>query len=160
MLASSLPFINNMLKLSEATEISRPKLYEYLSHLQEARLINLVRPKGQGYALLRRPEKIYLENTNLVHAITEELNTGTVRELFFVNQLKNAFSSQAAFLDSAIEVSKEGDFTVAGKYTFEVGGKGKSYKQIKDLSDSYIAADDIEIGHGNKIPLWLFGFLY
>lgn len=160
MLAASLPFINNMLKLSEATGISRPKLYEYLAHMQEARLINLVRAKGQGYAILRRPEKIYLENTNMVHAITEELIPGTLRELFFVNQLKNAFPTHAAFIDSAVAVSKEGDFVIAGKYVFEVGGKGKNFKQIKDLPDSYIAADDIEIGHGNKIPLWLFGFLY
>ena len=46
-----------------------------------------------------------------------------------------------------------------GKYTFEVGGRGKKQQQIKDVQDGYVAADDIEIGHGRKIPLWLFGFL-
>ena len=87
---------------------------------------------------------------------------GTIRENFFVNQLQNYFSlhKNRSFLDNQILASKAGDFLVNDKYTFEVGGKNKSFKQIKDMPNSYVVADDIEVGHGNKIPLWLFGMMY
>ena len=100
---------------------------------------------------LTKPEKVYLENTNLVHALSVNVDKGNDRETFFANQLKEGH--QVAF-------SGNGDFLIDGKYTIEVGGKGKTFDQIKDLTDSYIASDDIEYGHGNRIPLWLFGFLY
>jgi len=160
MLAVTLPFAPNIVKLSEATEISRPKLYEYLEHLQDAKLLNLLRRRGRGYAILTKPDKIYLENGNLVYAITEDMNVGTLRELFFVNQLRNAFSNHPALIDATVELTDRGDFFVKSAYTFEIGGKAKTYDQIKDISNSFIAADDIETGFGNKIPLWLFGFLY
>jgi hypothetical protein len=160
MLAVTLPFAPNIVKLAEATEISRPKLYEYLEHLQDAKLLNLLRQRGRGYAILTKPDKIYLENGNLMHAIAEDMNAGTLRELFFVNQLRNAFSNHPALLDATVELTDRGDFMVKSAYTFEIGGKSKAYNQIKDISNSFIAADDIETGFGNKIPLWLFGFLY
>ncbi len=160
MLAVTLPFAPNIVKLSEATEISRPKLYEYLEHLQDAKLLNLLRQRGRGYAILTKPDKIYLENGNLMHAIAEEMNAGTLRELFFVNQLRNAFSNHPALVDATVELTDRGDFWVKSAYTFEIGGKTKTYDQTKGIKDSYIAADDIETGFGNKIPLWLFGFLY
>ena len=53
-----------------------------------------------------------------------------------------------------------GDSLVNGKYLFEIGGEKKTFAQIKDLPDSYLAVDGIEIGRGCRIPLWLFGFLY
>ncbi|MCD4698696.1 MAG: hypothetical protein K8S16_20895 [Bacteroidales bacterium] len=59
-----------------------------------------------------------------------------------------------------ITSSKNADFFVNDKYTFEVGGKTKSSKQIAGTANAYIVKDDIEIGFDNKIPLWLFGFLY
>ncbi len=160
MLAVTLPFAPNIVKLAEATEISRPKLYEYLEHLQDAKLLNLLRRRGRGYAILTKPDKIYLENGNLMHAIAENMNTGTLRELFFVNQLRNAFSAHPALLDATVELTDRGDFMVKSMFTFEIGGKSKTYNQISDISNSFIAADDIETGFGNKIPLWLFGFLY
>ena len=160
MLAITLQFAPNIVKLSEATEISRPKLYEYLEHLQDAKLLNLLRRRGRGYAILTKPDKIYLENGNLMYAITEDMNAGTLRELFFVNQLRNAFSNHPALIDATVELTDRGDFYVKSVYTFEIGGKAKTYDQIKDISNSFIAADDIETGFGNKIPLWLFGFLY
>lgn len=83
-----------------------------------------------------------------------------MREAFFVNQIKNALAEENRFLDESIYVSKQGDFLVDNTYTFEVGGKSKGFKQIKDLSNSYVASDEIDIGYKNKIPLWLFGFLY
>ncbi len=160
MLAVTLPFAPNIVKLSEATEISRPKLYEYLEHLQDAKLLNLLRRRGRGYAILTKPDKIYLENGNLMHAITEDMNAATLRELFFVNQLRNAFSTHPALIDATVELTDRGDFFVKSAYTFEIRGKSKTYDQIKDIGNSFIAADDIETGFGNKIPLWLFGFLY
>lgn len=160
MLAISLPFVPNIVKLAEATEISRPKLYEYLEHLQDAKLLNLLRQRGRGYAILTKPDKIYLENGNLMYAIGEGMAAGTLRELFFVNQIRNAFSSHPTLINATIELSERGDFFVKSLYSFEIGGKSKSYDQISKMTNSFIAADEIETGFGNKIPLWLFGFLY
>ena len=100
---------------------------------------------------LAAPEKIYCDNPNLMHALVASADSGTVREAFFMNQI--SFGHRVGY-------PKKGDFKVDDKYLFEVGGKGKGFDQIKDLPDSYVVNDDIEIGHGNKIPLWLFGFLY
>ena len=160
LLSVSHPFVPNITKLSGATDISRPKLYEYLEHLQEARLLNLVRGKGRGYEILTRLEKIYLENSNLMYAIAEEVNAGSLRELFFVNQIRNAFAGHPVFVNDIIELSGKGDFIVKSSYTFEIGGKNKGLKQISDVPDGYTVADDIESGFGRKIPLWIFGFMY
>ncbi|MEI7695580.1 MAG: AAA family ATPase [Chlorobium sp.] len=160
LLATSVPFTPNISKLAEATDISRPRLYEYLENLQDARLLNLVRSQGRGYEVLTRPDKIYLENSNLMYAISENVNTGTLRELFFVNQLRNASTLHPGLVENTIELSAKGDFIVKSEYTFEVGGKGKGFNQISGVEKSFVVADDIETGFQNKIPLWLFGFLY
>ncbi len=160
LLATSVPFIPNISKLAEATDISRPRLYEYLENLQDARLLNLMRSQGRGYEVLTRPDKIYLENSNLMYAISENVNTGALRELFFVNQLRNASALHPGIVENTIELSAQGDFIVKSEYTFEIGGKGKGFNQISGVEKSFVVADDIETGFGNKIPLWLFGFLY
>ena len=160
LLATSVPFSPNISKLAEATDISRPRLYEYLENLQDARLLNLVRSQGRGYEVLTRPDKIYLENSNLMYAISEHVNTGTLRELFFVNQLRNATALHPGLVENTIELSAKGDFIVKSEYTFEIGGKGKGFNQISRVEKSFVVADDIETGFQNKIPLWLFGFLY
>ncbi|HFU75949.1 MAG TPA: hypothetical protein ENK66_06855, partial [Arcobacter sp.] len=94
---------------------------------------------------------LYLNNTNLNYAYCDHQEIGTLRESFFVNQLDKSYK---------IEYSKVGDFLLDGQYIVEIGGKNKSFKQIKDIENSFVIADDIEVGFGNKIPLWLFGFLY
>lgn len=160
LLATGVPFVPNIAKLAEATDISRPRLYEYLERLQDARLLNLVRSQGRGYEVLTKPEKILLENSNLMYAITDQVNTGTLRELFFVNQLRNAVARHPGLMDTSVELSGRGDFIVQANYTFEVGGKGKSFSQIRDLENAFVVADAIEVGFKNKLPLWLFGFLY
>jgi uncharacterized protein len=160
LLATGVPFVPNIAKLAEATEISRPCLYEYLEKLQDAKLLNLVRSHGRGYEVLTKPEKILLENSNLMYAITEEVNTGALRELFLVNQLRNAHSIHPQLLESTVELAGSGDFIVNSRYTFEVGGKKKGFKQISGVADAFVVADDIEAGFKNKIPLWIFGFLY
>lgn len=160
LLSTGVPFVPNIAKLAEATEISRPRLYEYLENLQDARLLNLVRSQGRGYAVLTKPEKILLENSNLMYAIADDVNTGTLRELFFVNQFRNAGAIHPQMIESSVELSVQGDFVVKGRFTFEIGGKGKGFKQIGGVADSFVVADDIEVGFKNKLPLWIFGFMY
>lgn len=160
LLAVNVPFIPNIKDLSDSTNISRPKVYEYLNYLENAKIINSLHSKAKGYSILSKPEKLFMQNTNITYALTNNIDTGSARESFFVNQIKNYFGSKTQFLDTTIYIANKGDFLVNETYHFEIGGKNKSFKQIKDIPQSYIAADEIEIGHGNKIPLWLFGFLY
>jgi len=160
LLAINVPFIPNITDLAEATNISRPKLYEYLNYLEEAKIINSIRSPEKGYNIMSKPEKLFMQNTNISYALTKKVDIGSAREAFFVNQIKNYYASQNLFIDEAIFVAKKGDFLIDDRYTIEVGGKNKDFKQIKDIPNSFLALDDIEIGFGAKIPLWLFGFLY
>ena len=125
-------------------------LYRYIDYLHKAKILKAIRAKSKGDNIFTKPDKIYLNNTNLHYSYCDEANIGTVREVFFASML----------FEHSLSIPKKGDFLVDDTYLFEIGGKSKSFKQIKDLSDSYVVSDDIEIGSGNKIPLWLFGFLY
>jgi predicted AAA+ superfamily ATPase len=152
MLSQSVPFQPNVSQLAADIEVARNTVMLYLNYLEEAKLLNLLRSKASSDAILAKPEKVYLHHPNLLHAIgSAALNKGNERETFFYNQVNNV--CKVAF-------SPQGDFLVEGKYTFEVGGKTKGKKQIKSVKNSYIAADMLEYGFENKIPLWLFGFLY
>jgi predicted AAA+ superfamily ATPase len=126
-------------------------LYRFLDYLCLAKVLTTIKPNAKGDSIFAKPAKIFLSNTNLHFAYCNNSNTGTLRESFFVSMLNST---------SKISAPKKGDFLVDNKYTFEVGGKGKKFKQIKNLENSFVVADDLEIGSGNKIPLWLFGFLY
>lgn len=149
-IADSAPFIPNVTNISQKIGINRATLLTYLHYLQEVGLsINLFR-STTGISRLQKPNKIFLENPNLSHTLGKP-NTGSVRETFFANQL--AYRHQLSFPD-------KGDFLVDGKFLFEVGGKNKSTIQLEGASNAFIAADDIEYGYKEKIPLWLFGFLY
>jgi len=125
-------------------------LYRYMEYLKRGKIFNLLRAKSKGDSILVKPDKLYLANTNLHFAYCNHSEIGTIREVFFMSM----------FDDRELESTNNGDFIVKEHYTIEVGGKNKSFKQIKDIQNSFVVADDIEIGHGNKIPLWLFGFLY
>jgi len=125
-------------------------LYRYLEYLHKAKILTIIRPKTKGDNIFSKPEKIYFNNTNLYYTYCNNPNIGTIRELFFKSML----------FEYDLTIPKKGDFFVDEKYLFEVGGKNKSFKQIKDIDNSFVVSDDIEIGFGNKIPLWLFGFLY
>jgi len=152
LIANSVPFKPNVAKLSEHIHATRATIIQYLEHLKNAQVINLLNTDSLGTGYLSKPEKIYLQNTNIMYALAPETaNAGNVRETFFFNQVGNIHG---------LTLPKEGDFMVDKKATFEVGGKNKSRKQIIHTPDSYVAADDLEFGFGNKIPLWLFGFLY
>jgi len=150
-LAESVPFQPNIAELSRKLNISRDAIYNYLKYLEKALLINTLHAKGKGISLLQKPEKIYLENTNLSYALQLDPNIGSIRESFLLNQLINS--------GYKVYYPKQGDFFVDNKI-IEVGGKLKSGKQLSGISNAIIAADDILAGAGNKIPLWLFGFLY
>jgi len=115
--------------------------------------------KSRGTSKLQKPDKIYLNNTNLIKAITDNSNIGNERETFFVNQIKNYFLNKVSFFDEDIILSKQGDFIIKNT-VFEIGGKNKTKKQIKEIENSFVVQDDIEIGSNRVIPLWLFGFLY
>ncbi len=149
-IATTVPFTIELKKLKDAIAISDERtLKNYLKYLEDAGLIKMLQKDNKGIKSLQKPDKIYLDNPNLY--IYKNANIGTIRETFFINQLSKNYD---------IVSPKQGDFLVDGKYTFEIGGKNKSFKQIKELPNSYVVSDDIEIGFGNKIPLWLFGFLW
>ena len=151
-IASSAPFVPNIHKLSERIGITRNTLISYLYYLDEVRLINSLYKDASGITQLQKPDKLFLENTNLAYALTaDNTSIGNMRETFFVNQLTNSHK---------IEYALQGDFLVDGKYTFEVGGMKKTAKQIAGVEDAFVVSDDIEYGMGNKIPLWMFGFMY
>jgi predicted AAA+ superfamily ATPase len=151
-IAQQVPFKPNINSLAEKTGIHRNSINNYLYFLEEAKLLSLLQPSGFSTALLQKPEKIFLENTNLLYALSEnEPSSGTVREVFFNNQLRTRFH---------VSHSPKTDFEVASKYSFEIGGKNKGEKQISELANSYVVKDNIEFPVGNSIPLWLFGFLY
>lgn len=151
-LAEIVPYKPNIVKLSQQVGISRETLVRYLYLLEKADLLILLQTSAYGISKTNKPEKIYLNNPNLVNTLADiQLNQGTLRETFFLNQLQ---------VSHAINYSEMSDFLVDNKYTFEIGGKNKSRKQITGIENAFIAADNIEFAWENKIPLWLFGFLY
>ena len=162
LICSSKPYELNISKLATKIGINRNTLYQYIYYLERGKIFNILHHRAKGDNIFSKPAKIYLANTNLNYAYCNNIEIGTIREGFFVNQLQNYFSlhKNRHFLDEQILASKVGDFLVDNKYIFEIGGKNKSFKQIKDMENTYVIADDIEVGFGNKIPLWLFGFLY
>ena len=151
-IATMTPFTPNMTDLGKQVEIQRSNLPKSLSLLERARLLSLLRSVEKSPNDLSKPSKIFLDNPNLAFALGENNpNAGNLRETFFNNQLK---------VCGIVNSTPKGDFMVDKKYVFEVGGKGKKFTQIAGVPNSYLAIDDAEMGFGNKIPLWLFGFLY
>ena len=114
-------------------------------------MLTLLSSKAKNYKSLTKPDKVYLGNPNLMHVLCPSVDNGNERETFFINQLS---------VNNDVSYPKQGDFLINGKHLFEVGGKNKTFDQIADVPDSYLAIDDTETGYGNRIPLWLLGFLY
>ncbi|GAB2606153.1 ATP-binding protein [Belliella aquatica] len=153
LISTSVPFSPNITKLAEKTDTTRPRLLEMLHMLEVSKLIKSLRSSSKGISMMNKPDKIYLSNTNLIYALAlENQNSGNIRETFFYNQLENS--------GSILTTAKNGDFLVNNQFEFEVGGKNKTFDQIANIPNSYIAADEMLYGMGNKIPLYLFGFLY
>jgi len=151
-LAESCPQEPRMNDLYRELETDRNQGLKMLDILERAGLLQLLKTAKDKLKNLSSPRKIYCDNVNLMRALVATRDIGTERETFFVNQLRAS--------GHTVTCPTRGDFLVDGRWLFEVGGKGKGFEQIADIPESYVAADDIEIGTGNKIPLWLFGFLY
>ena len=151
-IAEAVPFKPNIQQLAGKVQLDRNTLIRYLHHLENARLIAMLYPEGTTLSALQKPEKIFLQNTNLAFTLCAETpNTGNARETFFYNQVQ--FKLPVAYAST-------GDFLVNNRWTVEVGGRTKDLSQIRTLPNSILALDNIELGTRNKIPLWLFGFLY
>ena len=151
-LAQSVPFKPNITKLADRIGVTRNTIVEYINHLSDTKLINVIYSNTRGISLLQKPDKIFLENSNLSFAfVGKQSDKGNLRETFFLNQLTQSHM---------VSYPKKGDFLVDDTYLFEIGGKDKSNKQIAGIKNAYVVADNIEYGFQNKIPLWLFGFLY
>lgn len=150
-IAGNVPLEVNITKLSGQLESTRDQTLKMLYLLDRAGLLNLLTDKAKDYKHLTGPKKIYLNNPNLMYALSAHISEGTMRETFFANQLGAVAS---------LTLPKQGNFMADGKYLFEVGGSRKTFDQIADIPNSFLAIDDIEVGNGNRIPLWMFGCLY
>lgn len=150
-ISEHVPFRPSMSELWRQLSTDNESGLKMLYALDKAQILTLLNVKAKSYKYLTKPDKIYLANPNLMHALCPQVDIGNERETFFLSQLRVGHN---------ISFPNRGDFLIDGKYMFEVGGKGKSFEQIAGVSDSFLAVDDTDVGYGNRIPLWLFGFLY
>ena len=150
--AQSVPFSINVSKVAERIQIERNTLLKYLHFLEKSALLAFLRAPEKGLSAFQKPEKVYLDNPNLAYTLSpERADKGNLRETFLFNQLRQAYP---------VHFIAAGDFLVRHRYVLEVGGKGKTFQQIKNEPQAWLVLDNIETGHGNRIPLWLFGLLY
>ena len=150
-ISEHVPFEPNMSELWRQLSTDNESGLKMLYALDKAQVLALLTANTKNYKSLTKPDKIFLGNPNLMHVLCPQVDKGNERETFFFSQLRVLHD---------VRYPKQGDFLIDGKHLFEVGGKRKTFEQIADVSDSYLAVDDIEVGFGNRIPLWLFGFLY
>ena len=153
LIAEEVPFELNANKIAGSMEIGRDTVVEYLKYLGDAKILNLLYSDRKKTGKLSKPDKVYLENPNLLYAIApDKVEIGTARESFAINSLSESH---------LVEYGKaHGDFKIDSKYTFEIGGRSKDFSQIAGIPDSYIFADDWDMPDGAKLPLWMLGFLY
>lgn len=152
LIADSVPFKPNIQQLAAKVQLDRVTLIRYLHHLENARLIALLYPHGANLSALQKPEKIFLDNSNLAVVLSSNTpDIGNLRETFFYNQTRYRH---------IVSYSPAGDFRIEDRWTIEVGGKNKGKSQITAIPEAFLALDDMEIGAGKKIPLWLFGLIY
>ena len=150
-LAASTPQTPNISRLCNGLEMDRKQGIKVLYALRRAGLVGMLAEDADALKHLCSPSKLFCDNTNLMYALTPTPDKGTLREVFFNNQLS---------VTHVPTYPNKGDSLIDGKWLFEIGGEKKSFEQIKDMPQSYLAVDDIEVGRRNRIPLWLFGFLY
>lgn len=145
------PFKPNMVSLGSQIQVSRNNVEDYLLYMEKAGMVSQLRTGASGLGALGKPEKVYLDNTNILYNLSDgREDVGSVRETFFLNQTR---------VNHLVTASPVSDFQI-GEATFEVGGRSKGCDQIKGVEHGYVAKDDIERGHGNVIPLWAFGLNY
>lgn len=151
-LAENCPQTPKMSELYRQLETDRNQGLKMLNVLYRTQLLALLSSEKKQLKDMSRPDKIYCDNTNIMHAIVLNTDKGCERETFFLNQMRAA--------GHEVTYPPQGDFIVNKKYLFEVGGRKKSFNQIADIDNSFLAVDDTEVGRGNRIPLWMFGFMY
>ncbi len=150
-IAEHVPLQPNVDRLATSLGTTRDTLLKLLYKLDKTAILELLTVELKNYKKLVNPGKIYLGNTNLMYALSPKIDVGTLRETFFIDQCTSVGS---------VQMPPKGDFLVNGNYLFEVGGEGKSFGQIADIPQSYLAIDGIETGYGARVPLWMFGLLY
>ena len=150
-IAEHVPLQPNVDKLATSLGTTRDTLLKLLYKLDKAEILELLTVELKSYKKLVNPEKIYLGNTNLMYALSPKIEIGTLRETFFIDQCASV---------GTVQMPPKGDFLVNVKCLFEVGREGKTFDQIADIPNSYLAVDGIETGYGARIPLWMFGLLY
>lgn len=150
-ISENVPFEPKMSELWRQLSTSNELGLRMLYALDKAQILSLLTSKAKNYKFLYKPDKIFLGNPNLMHALCTIVNKGNERETFFYNQFS---------VSHDVKTPDKGDFLIDNHYLFEVGGKKKSFEQIADVPSSFLAVDDTEVGYGNRIPLWLFGFCY
>ena len=152
MICSETPFELNANRIAAALEIGRATVVEYLKYLGDAKVLNLLYSDKKKIGKLSKPDKVYLENPNIMYALAPtKVEVGTLRETFAVGCLSESHN---------VEYGKtQGDFKVDAKYTFEIGGRSKDFSQIAGVEDSVVFADDWDMPDGAKLPLWMLGFL-
>lgn len=153
LICSEVPFELNANKIAAALEIGRDTVVEYLKYLGDAKVLNLLYSDKKKIGKLTKPDKVYLENPNIIHALAPtKVDVGTLRDTFAIGSLSESHN---------VEYGKtQGDFKIDSRYTFEIGGRSKDFSQIAGVKDSYVFADDWDIPDGAKLPLWMLGFLY
>lgn len=150
-ISEHVPFEPNMSELWRQLSTDNESGLKMLYALNKAQVLALLTAKTKNYKSLTKPDKIFLGNPNLMHVLCPKVDKGNERETFFISQMRVLHD---------VRYPKQGDFLIDDKHLFEVGGKGKTFEQIADVPDSYLAVDDTEVGSGSRIPLWMFGFLY
>lgn len=145
------PFKPNMAQLGSKLGISRNNVEDYLLYLEKAGMVAQLKTGAHGLGALGKPDRVYLDNTNILYCLSDgSEDIGNVRETFFFNQTR---------VKNLVTTSSLADFLIDGM-TFEVGGRSKGQRQIRDAEKGYVVKDDIEYGYGNVIPLWMFGMTY
>lgn len=150
-LSEQSPYTLNVSALARVLGTSTSQVMKLIDLLSQAAIIRRLFSKERSMKMLQKPEKILFDNTNIMYALSQEVDQGTLRETFFTDMLSYSHS---------ISMPQKGDLMVDKHLLFEVGGRSKGYKQIANIPDSYVVADGIDIGFENKIPLWMFGLLY
>ena len=150
-ISEHVPFEPNMSELWKQLSTNNELGLRMLYSLDKAQILSLLTSKTKSYKYLSKPDKIFLNNPNLMHALCPTVEIGNERETFFNSQMSVAHE---------VKFPQKGDFLVNDRYLFEVGGKNKTFDQIKDIPDSFLAVDETEVGFSNRIPLWMFGMTY
>lgn len=150
-LAERVPYTLNISSLCNTLQSSRNNVLKLIDLMDKAALVRRLYSADRGMNVLTKPEKVLFYNTNLMYCLTPQVDKGTLRETYFASQVG---------VGHHLSMPNQGDLVVDRRWLFEIGGKGKGYSQIKDIEASYAIVDNTDIGHANKIPLWLFGLLY